>query len=158
MDVPVGGNAPLPPTDLTPKLSDLGISKSQSSRCHGHWVGSQSAGSAPTLCLTCRARRPSTARADTIGVTTSVTRRGKKLAGRHAIAHGRQAPITGRHELHITVSPSVRLDLDNPLKAVIDAMRRFGLVTDDSPKYLRKLVVEWGEAPEGVRVTVREHK
>ena len=46
------------PRDSAPKLSDLGISKTQSSRCNGHWVGSQSAGSAPTLCLTCRARRP----------------------------------------------------------------------------------------------------
>jgi hypothetical protein len=46
--------------------------------------------------------------------------------------------------------------LDNPLKALVDVVRRWGFVTDDSPKYLRKLVVEWGEAPEGVRVTVRE--
>ena len=73
-------------------------------------------------------------------------------------AESKQAPIAGRYELHITVSPSVRQDLDNPLKALIDGVRRWGFVTDDSPKYLRKLVVEWGEAPEGVRVTVREHK
>jgi hypothetical protein len=30
-DVPVGGSAPLPPTDATPKLSDLGVTKTQSS-------------------------------------------------------------------------------------------------------------------------------
>ena len=40
--------------------------------------------------------------------------------------------------------------------ALIDGVRRWGFVTDDSPKYLRKLVVEWGEAPEGVRVMVKE--
>jgi N6-adenosine-specific RNA methylase IME4 len=31
-DVPVGGSAPKPPTDPTPKLADLGITKTQSSR------------------------------------------------------------------------------------------------------------------------------
>lgn len=31
-DVPVGGRAPKPPTDAAPKLSDLGVSKSQSSK------------------------------------------------------------------------------------------------------------------------------
>ena len=31
-DVPVGGRAPTPPTDKTPRLSDLGITKKQSSR------------------------------------------------------------------------------------------------------------------------------
>jgi hypothetical protein len=32
--------------------------------------------------------------------------------------------------------------------------RRIELVRDDSPRYLRRLVVEWGEVPTGCRVTL----
>lgn len=50
----------------------------------------------------------------------------------------------------------VNLDLDNGVKAVIDYVRRVGLITDDSKKYMRRLVIEWGEAPHGCRLILRE--
>lgn len=48
-----------------------------------------------------------------------------------------------------------RIDLDNGLKALIDYLRRIELIEDDSPKHMRRLVVEWGLAPFGCRVRLR---
>ena len=57
--------------------------------------------------------------------------------------------------LHIVISEKhTRIDLDNGIKWLIDYLRRIEVIADDSPKHLRKLTVEWGEAPEGARVTV----
>jgi Holliday junction resolvase RusA-like endonuclease len=72
---------------------------------------------------------------------------------------GRRRKIGGRYELLIQLSELVKLDADNGLKCLIDYLRRIDLVVDDSPKYLRRLVVEWchpAVAPEGVRVTIQE--
>lgn len=61
-----------------------------------------------------------------------------------------------RFELLITMSEHhTKIDLDNGLKALIDYLRRIGLIEDDSPKHMRRLVVQWGTAPHGCRVTVR---
>ena len=61
-----------------------------------------------------------------------------------------------RFELLITMSEHhTKIDLDNGLKALIDYLRRIELIEDDSPKHLRRLVVQWGTAPFGCRVTVR---
>jgi len=61
-----------------------------------------------------------------------------------------------RFELLITMSEHhTRIDLDNGLKALIDYLRRIGLIEDDSPKHMRRLVVQWGTVPHGCRVTVR---
>lgn len=61
-----------------------------------------------------------------------------------------------RFELLITLSETNnRLDLDNGLKALIDYLRRIELIEDDSPKHMRRLVVELGIAPFGARVIVR---
>jgi len=46
------------------------------------------------------------------------------------------------------------MDLDNCCKVLIDYLRRIELIANDAPKNMRRLVVEWGEAPEGVRVEV----
>src|SRR5258708_40275915 len=59
-----------------------------------------------------------------------------------------------RFELHVTFSDTVRLDLDNGLKSLIDYLRRIEAIVDDGPQHLRKLVVEWGDAPEGCRVRI----
>lgn len=60
-----------------------------------------------------------------------------------------------RFELHVTVSEKhTRSDLDNPIKSLIDYLRRIEAIVDDGPQHLRKLVVEWGDAPEGVRVQI----
>lgn len=69
---------------------------------------------------------------------------------------GEPRRIMGRFELLITVSAAhSRADLDNGLKALIDYLKRIEVIEDDSPKFLRKLTVQWGVAPEGCRVTVR---
>lgn len=61
-----------------------------------------------------------------------------------------------RFELHIVMSEHhSKIDLDNGLKAVIDYLRKIELIEDDSPKHMRRLVVEFGIAPMGCRVTVR---
>ena len=62
--------------------------------------------------------------------------------------------ITGPFEATITIDPMSPLDLDNGVKLLIDTARGYGLVPDDSPKYLRKVTVQFGEAPEGARLTL----
>jgi len=49
----------------------------------------------------------------------------------------------------------VFIDLDNTLKLLIDYLRHVNIVKDDSPKHMRKLTVEWGEAPLGARITIK---
>ena len=63
--------------------------------------------------------------------------------------------ILGRYEIVITLPEGSEIDADNTPKMVIDAVRRFRLVTDDSPEFMRRVVIEFGHAPEGCRVTVR---
>lgn len=70
----------------------------------------------------------------------------QKLAG---------AKIGGRFELTITLPDGSAIDADNAIKGVIDTIRRFGLVPDDAPKFMRRVVIEFGEAPAGCRVTIR---
>ena len=61
-----------------------------------------------------------------------------------------------KFELNILLSEHhTRIDLDNGLKSVIDYLRRIELIEDDSPKHMRRLVIEWGVAPFGCRVIVR---
>jgi Holliday junction resolvase RusA-like endonuclease len=61
-----------------------------------------------------------------------------------------------RFELHIVMSEHhSKIDLDNGLKALIDYLRKIELIEDDSPKHMRRLVVEFGTAPHGCRVTVK---
>lgn len=65
-------------------------------------------------------------------------------------------PIPGQFEATIILAETCRLDLDNGVKHVIDYARRLNLITDDNKNYLRRLTVEWGDAPEGCRLTLRE--
>lgn len=62
--------------------------------------------------------------------------------------------IDGPFEATITICSSCRLDLDNGVKQLLDTARGYGLVPDDSPKYLRRLTVQFGEAPEGARLMI----
>lgn len=65
-------------------------------------------------------------------------------------------PMKGAYEATIIISDKhTKIDLDNGIKAVIDYARRVSLVVDDSPKYLRKLTVEWGDAPQGCRLILK---
>lgn len=64
--------------------------------------------------------------------------------------------ITGRFDAHILISEKLTsIDLDNGIKSIIDYAVRIELVPDDNPKFLRRLVVEWGAAIEGCRLTLR---
>jgi Holliday junction resolvase RusA-like endonuclease len=61
-----------------------------------------------------------------------------------------------RFEITVTLDEKqARIDLDNSLKCLIDYLRRIELIEDDSPKHMRRLVVQWGTAPFGCRVTIR---
>lgn len=74
------------------------------------------------------------------------------LQKRQCLASG---TITGPFEATITISSSCRLDLDNGIKLLLDTARAYELVPGDSPRFLRKLTVEFGDAPEGERLLIR---
>lgn len=61
-----------------------------------------------------------------------------------------------RFELLIVLSERhTRVDLDNCLKCLIDYLRYIELIENDAQCNMRRLIVEWGDAPEGCRVHVR---
>jgi hypothetical protein len=64
--------------------------------------------------------------------------------------------ITGPFEATITVSEASRIDLDNCCKLLLDTARSYGLIPDDGPRYMRKLTVQFGEAPKGARLTLTQ--
>lgn len=65
--------------------------------------------------------------------------------------------LPGRFEIKIVLcEQKCRCDADNPVKAAIDYLRRIELISDDSPRFMRRLTVEWGEAPAGCRIILRE--
>jgi Holliday junction resolvase RusA-like endonuclease len=63
--------------------------------------------------------------------------------------------ILGQFEITITLPDGSQTDADNAVKGIIDAVRRFRLVPDDNPKFMRRVVIEFGEAPTGCRVMIR---
>lgn len=82
----------------------------------------------------------------------------KHNADKFVLAQRLQQPrkIYGAFELLIVMSEDhTRMDLDNGVKSLIDYLRRIDAIQNDSPQFLRKLTVEWGDAPEGCRVHVR---
>ena len=60
--------------------------------------------------------------------------------------------IVGPFEAHIIVK-RVPGDLDNRVKGVLDWLQSRAVIADD--KFCERIVLEWGEAPTGCRVTVR---
>jgi Holliday junction resolvase RusA-like endonuclease len=62
--------------------------------------------------------------------------------------------ITGPFEATIIINEGSRQDLDNSVKQLLDTARGYGLIPDDGPRYMRKLTVEFGEAPEGARLKI----
>jgi Holliday junction resolvase RusA-like endonuclease len=62
----------------------------------------------------------------------------------------------GRFELQMIVDEKATgCDLDNLCKVSADYLKRIELIEDDSPKFLRRWVIEFGDAPEGVRLIIR---
>lgn len=64
------------------------------------------------------------------------------------------AKITGPFDVRLVLSKAKRykLDMDNRLKAPLDFATQSGLIEDD--KYQNRVVVEWGKAPMGARLTL----
>ena len=83
----------------------------------------------------------------------------KKAAGFHLVANGQYRKARQRlkaYELHITLDwLTCKQDPDNPIKAAIDLLRSLEVITDDSPKYAKRITIEWGTAPDGCRLQVR---
>jgi Holliday junction resolvase RusA-like endonuclease len=63
--------------------------------------------------------------------------------------------ITGPFEATIVLHRQ-RGDLDNRHKGLLDWLQSRGVIADD--KYCERLVLEWGEAPTGCRVTITPRK
>lgn len=64
--------------------------------------------------------------------------------------------LLGAYEATIQISEKLsRVDLDNHVKCLLDYAVSREFVADDSPKYLRRLVVEWGCPINGARITLR---
>lgn len=65
--------------------------------------------------------------------------------------------LLGRFEATLVIDEHLNnLDLDNAIKAVIDYARRIELVVDDDKRHMRKVTIEWGHAPSGCRLILRE--
>ena len=74
--------------------------------------------------------------------------------------HGpRPAPvrlITGGYEIRIQIPESLSgIDLDNHCKAILDYLVSREIVPDDSRRFLRRLVVEWGSPTPACRITIK---
>ena len=63
--------------------------------------------------------------------------------------------VAGRFEVQIIFAEKTRIDPDNGLKVVLDYLRRIEAIPGDSFKFVKRIIVEQGEAPEGVRVVLK---
>jgi len=80
-----------------------------------------------------------------------------KAADALMMSHGRLPDrILGRFQVTIILPEGSRLDGDNTIKGLVDYVKRIELIRDDSPRYMRRLVVEFGDAPTGSRVILEE--
>lgn len=79
-----------------------------------------------------------------------------KAADALVMSQGRLPPrISGRFSVTLTMPEDSALDLDNSPKQTIDYLRRLELIDNDDPRHMREVLLNFGEAPEGCRVTVR---
>jgi Holliday junction resolvase RusA-like endonuclease len=67
-----------------------------------------------------------------------------------------QKPINGPFQATITLNEKIRNDADNLCKAIFDYCARIKLIAGDGPAFLRKFTVQFGNAPEGVRIIIEE--
>ena len=63
--------------------------------------------------------------------------------------------IKGPFEAQIVLPKNYRSDIDNSAKLALDFLVLMKVVPDDSPKYLRRLVIEIGEQDVGCTVILR---
>jgi hypothetical protein len=64
--------------------------------------------------------------------------------------------ISGQFEAKLIYPEHGAIDLDNGPKGILDYARRLELIADDSPKYMRRVTLEFGEVPEGCRLILQE--
>lgn len=93
------------------------------------------------------------------GAGAGIMAKWRHQAGMRVILDGgmkRLAKMPGRFEAIITLNEKqCRCDLDNAAKAVIDYAKILELIIDDGPRYMRRVTIEWGHAPEGARLVLR---
>jgi Holliday junction resolvase RusA-like endonuclease len=78
------------------------------------------------------------------------------LAARCRTRQALPRKIACQFEVTIVLSERhTHIDIDNGVKNLIDYLRRIELIVDDGPKYLRRLIVQFGDASMGCRVTLR---
>ena len=63
--------------------------------------------------------------------------------------------MTGPFQVRIVIPEKGRLDPDNYFKVLLDYLRRVELIPGDSRKYVKRIVMDLGEAPTGVRVELQ---
>lgn len=69
----------------------------------------------------------------------------------------RLGKIPAQFEVRIILDEQqTHCDADNAAKILIDYCRRLELVVDDNKKYMRRVIIEFGEAPTGCRVVLTE--
>lgn len=82
----------------------------------------------------------------------------KEQAGLHLVANEqyRKAPRRlQKYELRIILDHTCKQDPDNPVKACCDLLRSLEIITDDSPKFAKRITIEWGRAPDGCKLILR---
>lgn len=85
----------------------------------------------------------------------------KKNAGLRLIENGQyraaRGGVLGKYELTVTLNEAMcPADPDNHLKAVGDFLKSLNFIVDDGPAYARRIVIEYGDVPDGCRITLRE--
>lgn len=72
----------------------------------------------------------------------------------YQLGAGHREPISGPFAVTITLDRKRhgRGDPDNRIKGALDYLQRAGVVAND--KYLERLTLQYGEAPEGMRLVV----
>jgi Holliday junction resolvase RusA-like endonuclease len=83
----------------------------------------------------------------------------RRQAGLHMMEQGQfrgRPQGIGRYELTVVLDEAqCAIDPDNTVKACADFLKNINVITDDSPKYARRIVIEWGDAPRGARLILR---
>ncbi len=61
-------------------------------------------------------------------------------------------PVFGQFAVRIEVSEKSRIDLGNHEKPIVDLLVFHGVLEDDNKRTVRKIVLEWSQDVQGVRV------
>ena len=73
----------------------------------------------------------------------------------HSKRRGQPKCMTTPAEILIVLADRCNLDPDNGIKMILDYLVLIEVIQDDSKRFVRRVIVEYGDAPEGCRVHVR---